>query len=55
MNFLQDENFPKSTISILTKMGHTVLDIRGTEKQGVDDFELFEIAQKKQAILLTTD
>ena len=36
-------------------MGHQVIDIRGTEFQGVDDFGLFAIAQQNKAVLLTTD
>jgi predicted nuclease of predicted toxin-antitoxin system len=55
MNFLLDENFPKSAEELLVKSGHHVLDIRGSEFQGADDFELFEIAQSHSAVLLTTD
>lgn len=32
-----------------------MIDIRGTELQGKDDFRLFEVAQQNKAILLTTD
>ena len=55
MNFLLDENFPKSAQKLLTDLGHHVIDVRGTEFQGADDVYLFEIAQQNQAILLTTD
>ena len=55
MIFLLDENFPKSAEQLLIELGHQVIDIRGTEFQGTDDFHLFEIAQQQQAILLTTD
>jgi predicted nuclease of predicted toxin-antitoxin system len=55
MNFLLDENFPKSAEKLLVDSGHHVIDIRGTNWQGVDDFQLFELAQQHQAILLTTD
>ena len=55
MNFLLDENFPKSAISILVDLGYQVIDIRGTELQGTDDFRLFSLAQEHAAILLTTD
>ena len=55
MIFLLDENFPKSAKNLLAELGHQVIDIRGTELQGTDDFRLFEIAQEQQAILLTTD
>ena len=55
MKFLLDENFPKSAEKLLIELGHQVIDIRGTELQGVDDFRLFEIAQENEAVLLTTD
>lgn len=55
MNFLLDENFPKSTEKLLIDLGHHVIDIRGSYLQGVDDFQLFEIVQQNEAILLTTD
>ena len=55
MNFLLDENFPKSAEKLLIELGHHVIDIRGTTQQGADDFKLFELAQANKAILLTTD
>ena len=55
MKFLLDENFPKSAEKLLLELGHQVIDIRGTELQGIDDFHLFEVAQENGAILLTTD
>jgi predicted nuclease of predicted toxin-antitoxin system len=55
MIFLLDENFPKSAEKLLYELGHQVIDIRGTELQGIDDFRLFELAQENGAILLTTD
>ena len=55
MKFLLDENFPKSAEKLLMELGHQVIDIRGTELQGIDDFRLFEVAQENGAILLTTD
>ena len=55
MNFLFDENFPKSAERILVDLGHYVIDIRGSDLQGADDFQLFDVAQQNEAILLTTD
>lgn len=55
MNFLLDENFPKSAGEFLLEKGHHVIDIRGTSLQGIDDRELFALAQRNQAVLLTTD
>lgn len=50
-----DENFPKSAEELLTDLGHTVIDVRGTKLQGTDDDGLFDLAQRKNAVLLTTD
>lgn len=55
MIFLLDENFPKSAEKLLADLGHSVIDIRGTELEGADDVHLFELAQQNNAILLTTD
>ena len=55
MIFLLDENFPKSAEKLLSDLGHEVIDIRGTNLEGADDAQLFELAQKHDAILLTTD
>ena len=55
MIFFLDENFPKKAKSILIKEGYSVFDIRGTDKQGLADKELFRIVKQKKAILLTTD
>jgi hypothetical protein len=37
MRVLADENIPKLTVQALKELGHDVLDIRGTDKQGTDD------------------
>ncbi len=55
MIFFLDENFPKITHKILGDAGHTVLDIRGTEKEGLPDNELFQLAKKSKSVFLTTD
>lgn len=36
-------------------MGHDVLDIRGTERQGMFDDELWQLGQTEQRALVTTD
>ena len=54
MKFLLDENFPKSAQIVLEKMGHEVIDIRGTADEGADDTILFEIAQTEGAVIITT-
>jgi len=45
MKILADENIPNITVSELRAMGHDVLDIRGTERQGMLDDELWPFAQ----------
>ena len=55
MRILVDENIPNITVSELRTLGHDVLDIRGTQRQGMFDDELWSLAQAEQRILVTTD
>ena len=55
MKFLLDENFPKAAITSLEDLGHTCFDVRGTELEGKADRLLMEDAQRRGAIILTTD
>ncbi len=55
MNFFLDENFPKPVTQILISKGHQVFDMRSTEFEGSGDTKIFELAQEKGAIFLTTD
>lgn len=55
MRFLLDENFPRRAAALLEGLGHAVVDIRGTDLEGCDDIALFDRAQEKKAVLLTTD
>ena len=55
MRILVDENIPNITVEKLRAMGHDVLDIRGTERQGMFDDELWPLAQTEQRMLVTTD
>ena len=55
MRILVDENIPNLTVSELRTLGHDVLDIRGTQRQGMFDDELWSLAQAEQRILVTTD
>ncbi len=55
MKFFLDENFPKSAERYLVLKGHTVFDIRGSSKEGIDDLQIFRLAQEKRATFLTTD
>lgn len=55
MIFFLDENFPKSAERYLVSKGHTVSDIRGSSNEGIDDLQIFRLAQEKKATFLTTD
>ena len=55
MRILADENIPNIAIHELRAQGHDVLDIRGTEQQGMFDDELWPFAQTERRTLVTTD
>jgi predicted nuclease of predicted toxin-antitoxin system len=55
MRVLVDENIPKVTVHELTGLGHDVLDIRGAEREGMDDDDLWVVAQTESRLLVTTD
>lgn len=55
MRFLLDENFPKAAHQFLQIRGHGIFDFRGTVDQGMKDEAVFQMAQRLQTTLLTTD
>ena len=55
MKFLVDENIPLMTVDALRSQAHDVLDIRGSDLQGIDDDMLWALAQSETRILITTD
>jgi predicted nuclease of predicted toxin-antitoxin system len=55
MKFFLDENCPKAARALLAREGHESIDIRGSDKEGADDNELFLMAQDSGAVFLTTD
>ena len=55
MNFLLDENFPKSAENVLVGKGHAVHVVRNLLPKGTADDVLFAKAQDLAAIVLTTD
>jgi predicted nuclease of predicted toxin-antitoxin system len=55
MNIFVDENIPLITVEELRKAGHDIMDIRGTEKEGIDDQEIWEITQQQNRLVITTD
>lgn len=55
MKIFIDENIPLSTVNELKRIGHDVLDIRGTELEGSTDDEIWQLAQSQKRLLITTD
>lgn len=55
MRILVDENIPKVTVMALREMGHDVRDIRGTIIEGIKDDGIWDLIQKENRILITTD
>ena len=55
MKILVDENIRGLTVESLRLIGHDVRDIRGTPRQGMDDDELWNIAQIEMRLFITTD
>lgn len=43
MRIFVDENIPSMTIQELCTLGHDVMDIRGTELEGIADEELWKL------------
>lgn len=55
MKIFVDENIPGITVQELRRQGHDILDIRGTEKEGLPDENVWEMAQRHERLLITTD
>jgi predicted nuclease of predicted toxin-antitoxin system len=55
MKIFVDENIPLMTVQALRKLGHDVLDIRGTADEGMTDDVLWEMVQREGRLLITTD
>lgn len=55
MKVLVDENIPSLTVRALIDAGHDVLDLRGSEHQGVGDDVLWAMSQREERLLVTTD
>jgi predicted nuclease of predicted toxin-antitoxin system len=53
--FVVDEDMPRSTSRILKTKGYDVLDVRDCGLRGGSDEEVFKLAQKEKAVLLTGD
>jgi predicted nuclease of predicted toxin-antitoxin system len=55
MRIFVDENIPLVTVKELILQGHEVIDIRGTNDQGITDEILWQKVQDQQCLLVTTD
>ena len=55
LKFLVDEDLPRSTVHVLREMEFVALDVRDCGLRGKSDEEIFEYAQKENAIILTGD
>jgi predicted nuclease of predicted toxin-antitoxin system len=55
MDILVDENIPLASVEQLRKMGHDVLDIRGTTDEGLSDELLWNRSCQQKRLLITTD
>jgi len=53
--FVIDEDMPRSTGKILKEHGYDVKDIRDHGLRGATDEEIYEFAQKEEAVILTGD
>ncbi len=55
MKIFVDENIPVMTVRELRKLGHDVMDIRGTDDEGITDEDMWGMVQKDGRLLITTD
>ena len=55
MRIFVDENIPLMTVKELVLQGYNVIDIRGTNDQGITDEMLWQKAQDLQCLLITID
>ena len=50
-----DETIPLMTVHALRAMGHDVRDMRGTPEEGMEDGSLWDMVQRDERLLITTD
>ncbi len=55
MRIFVDENIPAITVHTLREMGYDVLDIRGTNEEGMSDEEIWQDILKNKRMIITTD
>lgn len=55
MQFLADENVPKSVVKALRASGYSVKDLKEEKLFGIPDSEILQIAHRENRIVLTLD
>ncbi len=55
MRILVDENIPLTTVEKLRSLGHDVVDIRGTDEEGLSDELIWNKAVSDNRLFITTD
>lgn len=55
MKITVDEHIPLMTVRALQDLGHDIRDIHGTADEGMQDEELWEMVQREERLLITTD
>ena len=55
MKIFVDENIPAITVKELRRRGHEIMDIRGTDKEGATDDDIWKMIKKDGRLLVTTD
>ncbi|MEK6693270.1 MAG: DUF5615 family PIN-like protein [Nitrospirota bacterium] len=55
MKIFADENIPFMTVKELRRLGHEVVDIRGTKEEGMTDEDIWKMVQKTGCLMITTD
>ena len=55
MKIFVDEHIPLMTVRTLRMLDHDVRAIRGTPDEGMPDDALWEMAQREERLLITTD
>lgn len=55
MKIFVDENIPSITARELLQNGHDIMDLRGTDNEGMTDEDIWKTVQKDRRLLITTD
>ena len=55
MRILVDENVPRMTVERMQELGHDVVDLRGTKREGLPDDQVWQAAESEKRLLITTD